>query len=385
MTYEYSMLAPVMFGIGASEKTGEKLKELGCKRALCICDEGIKKAGVLDKVVSILKDSGIDSLVFDKVLPDPPDTMLDEVGALVRECGADCVVGIGGGSSLDTAKVASILQKNPGSIDDYLNFDGPPSFVSGGIPVVLLPTTAGTGSEISPIVVVSHVEKNMKMVIFTSVTLAIVDPELCRTSPASVTANGGLDALAHAAEAITAKNRNPFTETLGLKAIKLIANNLAAACKDGNDMEARSNLSLASNFSGIAFPLADVHVGHAAADSISASYHTPHGLNCAWTTPAVMEICAETASDKVKLIGEAMGIAFNGNETTSEIGKLTADKIRQLMKECGVPSPSEFGIDRATLLSGAPYVIGSGISQNCPTEINEQSAGQLLALIYDSY
>ena len=385
MINEYRLHAPVVFGIGASGKTGEKLKEMGCKRALCICDEGVKNAGVLDKVVSVLKDSGIETVIFDRVLPDPPNTMIDEVGALVRECGADCVVGIGGGSSLDTAKAASLLKKHPGSINDYLNFTGPPFYVEGGIPTVLLPTTAGTGSEATQIIVVSHVESNTKLVIFTNVTLAIVDPELSRTAPPNVTANAGLDAMAHASEAVTANGGDPFSTLLGLAAIERIAKYLPIAYKDGNNMEARSELSLAANWAGSAFALANVHAGHAAADSMAAGFHTPHGLNCAWTVPAVMELCAKSVPDKVKKIGEAIGVAFSGNESDDEIGLLTGEKIRALMRECGIPTLKERGLDRKTVLDGVNYVCVNVISSNCPTEINEESAEWLLARIYDAY
>jgi len=385
MIYEYSMLAPVVFGVGAAEKTGEKIKEMGLKRALCMCDEGVKNAGILDKIVKILEDAGIEAVIFDRVLPEPPDTMIDEAGAFVRECGADCIVGIGGGSSLDAAKMTSILYSRPGSIVDCMNFEGPPFFIEGGLPTILLPTTAGTGSEVSPICVVTHTQSNTKMIIFSGVTLAIVDPELCRTAPKTVTAFCGLDALAHNVEAITAKGRNPFSEAMALASAKLIAEYLPAACRDGNDMEARGKLSLAANFSGLAFPLTNVHVGHAAADSISASYHTPHGLNCAWVTPAVIEVCALTVPDKVKLIGEALGVVFTGNETDEETGRMTGDAARALMKECGVPTFEEKGFDRDTILSGVDYIVSNVIVPNCPTDIDAEKAEWLLARTYDGY
>lgn len=385
MIFEYSLRAPVVFGVGASAKTGDRLKEMGCKRALCICDEGVKNAGVLDRVLSVLNGAGIETVVFDRVLPDPPNTMVDEVGTLVRECGADCVVGIGGGSSMDTAKAASLLKKHPGSINDYMNFEGPPFFVDGGLPTVLLPTTAGTGSEATQIIVVSHLESNTKQVIFSTVTLAVVDPELCRTAPASVTANGGLDAFAHAAEAVTAIGGNPFSELLGLAAIRRVAAYLPAACRNGDDIEARSELSLAANFAGSSFAIANVHAGHAASDAISSVYHTPHGLNCAWVTPAVMEFCAETVPGKVKQIGEAIGVVFSGSESNDEIGGMTADAIRALMRECGVPSPEAKGLDREKVIGSRDVLLGNGIIFNCPTEVNETTAERLLARIYDGY
>lgn len=385
MIYEYSMQAPVVFGAGAAGKVGIKLKDMGCARALCICDAGVKKAGILNTITSNLNDAGIEAVIFDSVLPDPPNSMIDEVGALVRKCGADCVVGIGGGSSMDTAKAAAMLYKNPGSINNYLNFNGPPAFWKGGLPVVLLPTTAGTGSEATPIFVVSHTESNTKIVVLTDVTLAIVDPELCRSAPAVVTANGGLDAMAHAAEAVTAKGWNPYSELLGLAAIKRIARHLPVACRNGNDMEARSELSLAANWAGSAFALANLHAGHAVADSISFIYHTPHGLNCAWALPAAMEFCADTVPDKVKQVGEAMGITFSGKESSTATGRMTADAIRALMRKCGIPTLKAAGLDRNKVLGGTDSILSNGLIHNCPTQINGESATRLLAMVYDGY
>lgn len=385
MIYEYSMQAPVIFGVGAAEKVGVKIKDMGCASAFCICDEGVKNAGILDLITSNLKAAGIEAIVFDGVLPAPPNSMIDEVGGLVRECGADCVLGIGGGSSMDTAKAAAMLYKNPGSINNYLNFDGPPTFWAGGLPVVLLPTIAGTGSEATPIFVVSHMESNTKIVVLTDVTLAIVDPELCRSAPAGVTANGGLDALAHAAEAVTAKGWNPYSELLGLAAIKRIARYLPVACQNGNDMEARSELSLAANWAGSAFALTNLHAGHAVADSISFTQHTPHGLNCAWALPATMEFCADTAPEKIKQVGEAIGVTFSGSESNTERGRMTGAAIRSLMRECGIPTLKAAGLDRNKVLAGADSVLANGLIHNCPTQINGESAERLLAMVYDGY
>ena len=150
-------------------------------------------------------------------------------------------------------------------------------------------------------------------------------------------------------------------------------------------MEARTKLSQASNFGGIAFPLTNVHAGHAATDTLSASYHSPHGLNCAWVTPAILELCAESVSDKVKMIGEAMGLTFSGNESNEEIGRLAGDKNRELMRACGIPSMEAYGLDREVVLSGADYVVNSGISPNCPTEMTKETAERLFAIAYDAY
>lgn len=383
---EYMQQTPVTFGVGAIQLLGKKVKELGCKNVMCVFDQGVRAAGIIDKAEESLKSAGVSYILYDKVIADPNDTMMDEAGALGREAEIDCVIGIGGGSSMDSAKAVSILQKHPSPINQYLNLEGPPFTVDGGVPVILVPTSAGTGSEVTKMCIVTYTEKNAKLPIFTNSTLAILDPDLCKTAPASVTASGGLDALAHASEAMTAKGRNPYSETLAIAAIQRIAKYLPAACKNGDDMIARSELSLAANWAGIAFSATDVHIGHAAADSVAASYHTPHGLNCAWVTPAVQELVAKSVPAQVKLVGSALGVSFNGNESPEEIGKKTADACRSLMKSVGIKPMAEYGFDRDVIIgTGAPYTAESALRFNCPVEIDETAASWILTSAYDDY
>ncbi len=385
MLCEYMQLTPVLFGEGAIEKLGEKVAELGCKKVMCVFDAGVKAAGIAEKATGSLQAKGVDFLVFDRVAADPPDYLMDEAGQIAKDAGVDCIVGVGGGSSMDTAKAISILQKHPAPISQYLNLEGPPFTVDGGVPTILIPTSAGTGSEVTKMCVVTHTKANIKIPIFTRSTLAIVDPQLCRTAPASITANGGLDALAHAIEAVTCVNCNPYSETLALAAVRRIAQYLPTACKNGNDMKARSEMSLASNFAGIAFCATDVQIGHAVADSIAASYHTPHGLNGAWANAPVQELMATVVPDKVKLVGEALGVAFTGSESGEEIGRKTGAAIRALTKACGVKTLKEMGFDRDTIVGGAGYVASNVLTYNCPVKVDEAVAKRLLESAYDDY
>lgn len=385
MMCEYMQLTPVLFGEGAIGKLGEKVAAMGCHKALCVFDAGVKAAGIAEKAAASLEAAGVEYLVFDRVAADPPDTLMDEAGQIAKEAGVDCVIGVGGGSSMDTAKAISILQKHPAPISQYLNLEGPPFTVDGGVPTILIPTSAGTGSEVTKMCVVTHTGRNIKIPIFTNSTLAIVDPELCRTAPPSITANGGLDALAHAIEAVTCVHSNPYSETLALAAVTRIAKYLPAACRDGNDMEARSEMSLAANFAGIAFCATDVQIGHAAADSIAASYHTPHGLNCAWVNAPVQELMAEVVPEKVKLVGAAMGVEFDGTETPAEIGRKTGAAIRRLTRDCGVKTLEEMGFERSVIVGGAGYVAANVLTYNCPVQVDEAVAERILASAYDDY
>ena len=385
MLCEYMQLTPVLFGEGAIAQLGGKVSALGCKKVMCVFDAGVKAAGIAEKATGSLAAAGVEYIVFDRVAADPPDYLMDEAGQLAKDAGVDCIVGVGGGSSMDTAKAISILQKHPAPISQYLNLEGPPLTVDGGVPTILIPTSAGTGSEVTKMCVVTHTQANIKIPIFTNSTLAIVDPELCRTAPPSITANGGLDALAHAIEAITCVHANPYSETLALAAVTRIAKYLPAACRNGEDMQARSEMSLAANFAGIAFCATDVQIGHAAADSIAASYHTPHGLNCAWVNAPVQELMAQVVPEKVKLVGTAMGVEFDGTETNEEIGRKTGAAIRKLTRDCGVKTLAEMGFERDVIVGGAAYVAANVLTYNCPIQVDEAIAAKILASAYDDY
>jgi 1,3-propanediol dehydrogenase len=178
MIKEYMQRTPVMFGEGALQALGQKLAEMGCKKAMCVFDDGVKMAGISKKAEDSLKSAVIDYIVFDRVLPDPPDYLMDEAGEIARKAGVDCVIGVGGGSSMDTAKAIAVLQGNPPPINNYMNLNGPPFTVKSGVRTILVPTSAGTGSEVTQMSIVTDTKNNIKVPIFTDSTLAVVDPSL---------------------------------------------------------------------------------------------------------------------------------------------------------------------------------------------------------------
>ena len=385
MSFQYNQLVPVLFGNGAIDQLGEKVKELGCKKVMCVYDSGVKAAGIIPRAEASLKAAGVDFVVFDKITADPTDELVNVCGAMAKEAGVDGFVGVGGGSSMDCAKAASLLMNHEPPIQQY--FTAPPSFLDCAVPVILVPTTAGTGSEVTQVCVITKTPEHSKPSIFMRSALAIVDPELTLTVPPSVTANTGLDAFTHAAEAITAKGRNPRSELLAQTAISKIVKNLPVAVKDGSNKEARYELCLAANWAGIAFADTDCHLGHNMADGISASFHTPHGMNCIWVNPELMKLCATVVPDKVKVVGEAMGVAFTGSESNAEIGEKTAAAIRVLMKECGLKSPKEMGLDRETFIDCYKMTmeIDLGLRLNCPVDVTSEMVRDLYEKVYDNY
>lgn len=385
MIYHYNQLVPVIFGEGAIDKLGEKVKELGCKKVMCVYDGGVKAAGVAPRAEASLKAAGVDYVVFDKITADPTDALVNECGALAKQEGVDGFVGVGGGSSMDCAKAASLLLNHAAPIEQY--FTAPPSFLECSVPVILVPTTAGTGSEVTQVCVITNSKDHSKPSIFMRSALAIVDPELTYTVPASVTANTGLDAFTHAAEALTAKGNNPRSELLAMAALEKIAKNLPDAVKDGKNKKARYELSLAANWAGIAFADTDCHLGHTMADGISSTFHTPHGLNCIWVNPEVMKLCASAVPDKVKLVGQAIGAQFSGTETPAEIGEKTAAATRALMRACGIKSPKEMGLDRQQFVDCYKMAmeIDFGLRMNCPVEPTAENVKAAYERTYDNY
>ncbi len=383
MAFVYNQLVPVVFGDGAINELGAKVKEAGCKKVMCVYDGGVKAAGIAPKAEASLKAAGVEFVVFDKLTAEPTEVLVNECGAMAKSAGVDGFVGVGGGSSMDCAKAAALLMNHDAPIEQY--FTAPPSFLECSVPVILVPTTAGTGSENTMVCVISDTKQNLKLSVFMRSTMAIIDPELTLTVPASITANTGLDAFTHASEAITALKWNPRSELMASAALTKISKYLPIAYQDGSNKQARYELCLASNWAGISFADTDVHLGHAMADGISSMFHTPHGMNCIWTSPELMKFCAPTVPEKVKIVGESIGVEFNGNETPTQIGEKTAAAIRALMKSVGIKSPKEMGFSKEQFMDCAEVGFNSGLRFNCPTEPTPENVRELYGKIYDNY
>lgn len=372
-----------VFGRGALDCLGEKAAEMKVKKVMVVCGKSAVRAGVLGRAVKSLEAAGIECLTFDEVTPDAPDATVDKGAAIARESGVEALVGIGGGSGMDTAKAIAILLDNPGSINDY--FTDPPTFVKTKTPIILVPTTSGTGSECTDHAVIMDTANNRKPAVFMLSTLAVIDPELMVSMPASVTAMSGLDAFTHAAEAITTNNRDERSEVMALAAIRGIAKWLPQAVADGSDLDAREGMALAANWAGMALQDAGVHFGHSIADAFSAAFGTPHGLNCAWGVPELMKLIAPAVPEKVRPIGEALGAELDCGDSAECIGEKTAAAIRALMKKCGIPSISEKGFSREATVAAAAIAFESPLRFACPVEIKQEALADMFAAIYDNY
>lgn len=349
MSFGINHLSPVIFGENAYQETGARLKELGCAKVLCVFDKGVEDAGISARVIEAIEKEGIKTVSFDGVKADPPDTVIEQAGELARAEKVDGIVGIGGGSTMDTAKAVNVLMENPPPVVQYMGSDAK---LKPGRVLVLLPTTSGTGSEVTPIAVVTNTSTHRKGGILGPLcraSLAIVDPVLTVGMPPSVTADTGMDALSHAAEAMTSGFANPMSDILAAEAIRLIARSLPKAVANGKDIEARTDMSFAAMTAGFAFSDALPHYGHAIGHTLGAMFHIPHGNACGIALPEVMEFIVDVVPERVRRVGEALGVSFSGNPSETEIGEKVADAIRSLGAAVGLKNLKAHNIAQSSL------------------------------------
>jgi len=356
-------IPPVLFGPGSSMQTGTKLRELGCSRIFCVYDKGIKSAGIVEGVTGSIEAAGIEVVHYDGVLADPPISSVEEAGNLARKANVDGIVGIGGGSSMDTAKGVNVLIANPGRLKNYMGLDKFGARQERGKPLVLLPTTAGTSSEVSRAYTLTDETTGEKMPgggINATATLAIVDPELTVKMPRLVTALTGIDALSHGAEALTSQWDNPVADIMGMEGVRLVFNNLPLAYENGSDLEARTSMSLACIIIGYAFMNNGTHVGHAVADAISRLYHPAHGVGVSIGLPFLARYCALYRPVKVRRLAVAIGLKVRVNTSPDLLGKKAADELRSLSHRIGISDMKKLGIKFSDLETIAEYTVNNG-------------------------
>ncbi|MDR2502162.1 MAG: iron-containing alcohol dehydrogenase [Oscillospiraceae bacterium] len=380
---EFAQPAPVIFGCGAISVLGERVRGFNCKKVMVIFDKGVEDLGVAKKVTDALDAQGVDYITYNGVVPDPPVSVVNEAGKLALEHGVDCLVGVGGGSSMDTAKAVAIYLYDPVPVEKYITQI--PPVVPTTTPVILVATTAGTGSECTRVAIISRPELNVKWSAFVNTSLAIVDPELTVTLPKAETANTGLDAFSHAAEAMTTIFWNYHSNLYGEAAIRKICKNLVCAWNEPENIEARSEMALAANWAGLAFNNPITHVGHASADAFSCHFHTTHGHGCALALPEAMAFVAPAMPERMRTIAEAMGISVTGSESGEKLGAMVADGIRELMHRVKIQPLRELGYTRDKVIALAGDVVENHLSTYCPVEVTRARAEYILGRIYDTY
>ena len=356
-------------GAGASRNIGAMVKDINCQRPLIVTDKIMLQLGYVQRVRDDLSAMNIDSDVFDETVPEPTTRSIEAGVELVKNGQYDVIIGLGGGSPIDSAKAISILGKYGGQMRDY---KFPRLVTEPGLPIIAIPTTAGTGSEATRVTVITDDTNDEKMLcvgIGFMPTVALVDYELTLTVPARTTADTGIDALTHALEAYVSKKANAFSDIQAVSAMKLLAPNLRRVFNNGQDREAREAMMLGSTLAGVAFSNASVALVHGMSRPIGAFYHVPHGLSNAMLLPAVTEYSIPAAEHRYANAARAMGIAQVSDSDASANQRLMAE-LYAINRELEVPTPAEFGISRsqffANLSIKADQALASGSPANNP-------------------
>lgn len=334
----------IVMGPGSLTGLADEIKRLNASRVLIITDPGLVRAGVIERVEAILTKAGISFSRFDKVEPDPRFEIVDDALEQLKAEGADLVLGIGGGSSIDIAKVTAIMATNAGPVGAYFGIDLVPK---AGLKTILIPTTAGTGSEVTPIAILSDHHDKLKKGIVSPHLLpdcALLDPELTIGLPPQVTAATGMDALIHAIEAYTSKNATSVTDLLAVQAMDLLFNNIRIACANGSHLEARSKMLEGSLLAGMAFANAGVTAVHAFAYPIGAEFHIPHGIANTIMLLPVMEFNLLGNLKKFANIARIFGQNTSA-VTERKAAQLAVEAVRELAEDLSVPRHlSTYGI-----------------------------------------
>ena len=381
----YEQLCPVLFGENAIEEMAERIVQGGYQHVFICCDAGVRKAGISELVENALKEKDLSYSVYDEILPDTPDTVVDELAETIRQTGADIILAVGGGSTMDAAKAAGVVLDNGDSIRKYMEENGNPGFVV-KTPVYAVPTNAGTGSENTPMCVIHEMSSDTKKVVLRPAELAVLDPKLTVSCPRSVTVFSGMDALSHAVEASTSVAPNPRDMLLALHAMRLIVNNLPVAMREPENMEARTNLLFASNIAGIAFTSMSVHIGHCFDHEAGIKFHMEHGHCCALSIPETIRIVAEDKPAEILQIAEAMDVPIPEGCKATEAADLIAERVRNLMRECGIKPLKDCGITREEAIAIAQDAIDHNwFHIMCPGDVSREKMERYIANIYDNY
>ena len=380
--YIYGQKCPVFSGPGIIMELGLQARARNLQKAFIVTDGGVVKAGILTKLERSLKRAGVDSIVFDEINVDPLDTIVFKAAELCKQSGADFIIGLGGGSSLDAAKSIGILQTNPMPLSQYYGVFAP----NPTIPIWEVPTTSGTGSECTSYSVISDTTTNTKKVPLQNADLAFCDGELTIGLPPQLTAATAMDAFSHAAECITGLIQNPHTDALCSYGIRQIMTWAPVCMKEPENIEARQNMMDAANLIGIGFGEMGCHLGHAIGQCMGAAFHTTHGISCAWALPATMEYAAIANPDKVKIVADFMGLTYDPDITAEGIGKLVSDGISDFMyNTLGLQPMSEYGITREALIGIADIVMEDNCWPVIPSPLTKAELEELLGTVYDSY
>ncbi len=352
-------------GGGAIAEATTALARLGVRRPLIVTDRFMASSGMLARLTDRLDAAGIAWQAFSDTVPDPTTEVVEAGVAAMRAGSYDGLIALGGGSPIDTAKAMSVLAANGGRMRDYKVPNEIPLL---GLPLLAIPTTAGTGSEVTRFTVITDSERDEKMLIMGLAccpAAAIVDYELTLTMPWRLTADTGLDSLTHAIEAYVSRKASPFTDGVARSAMGLIARHIRSACREPDNRAAREAMMLGATQAGMAFSNASVCLVHGMSRPIGAFFHVPHGLSNAMLLPEITAFSAPAALARYADCARAMGVAAEGEGNQAAVARLL-DELRALNRDLEVPTPQSFGIDERRYLDLLPVMASQALASGSP-------------------
>lgn len=358
---------------------GEELKLLKAKKIMVITDKGLVKAGMIKKITGLIEKEGLEFIIYDEIEANPKDYNVEACATKAREEAIDTLVAFGGGSPIDAAKAVAVLARQGGKTRDY---QGKRKIKEDCLPLLTIPTTAGTGSEVTFSSVITDTQEKFKFTIKSTAIAAktaIIDPELTLTVPPVITAATGIDALTHAIEGYTANCTEPIAEAVGLYAIEYIARNIVEAVKNGGNPEARDKMMMGSLLAGLSFSHADVASVHCMAEALGSIYDAPHGMCNAILLPYVMEYSLPAAQYKYARIARAMGIDEKDDNKAAMKG---IEHIKKLSLEIGLPGIKSLNVNPDDFELLAEMSVKNGSNGSNPREIGKDEYVMLFNKAY---
>ncbi len=383
MIKSFETVRRITFGPGSLNNLGDEVRRLAGSKALVVTDPGLKNAGVLDAVTANLENAGLSFSIFVEVEPDPRVEVALACAEAAKACRPDVIVGLGGGSSLDISKVTSVMLTNEGPIEKYFGMELVPK---PGVPLILIPTTAGTGSEMTSICVLSDTKNQVKKGIVSEhmfARAALLDPQLTLSLPPRITAMTGMDALVHAIESFVGVRASVFTDTLNLQAIRLVADNLRQAYAHGQNLTARENMLHASCLAGMAFSNTQNGLDHALALAIGGKFHLPHGLLTAFIIPWVMEY--NLIANPIKYIQIARAFGEKTKRLTEiQAARLSVTAVKSLLDDLRISYRlSSYDVAREEFPAIAKATVGATrLISNNPRTVTEADVINILEANY---
>ncbi|WP_409292620.1 iron-containing alcohol dehydrogenase [Peribacillus sp. SCS-37] len=380
---EFSFHLPTLieFGIGKASLLGEMLLKLGIKNVFLVSDKGVESAGILQKLTETLQASNIHATTYLEVEPDPGLETINRGAEVFLSSDYDCIVAVGGGSAIDTAKGIRIVASNGGSIGDYAGIDKIRTTPS--TPLVAIPTTSGTGSEVTIFGVYSDWLKNVKVTVTSqhmAPTIALVDPQLTINLPRTMTAASGIDALAHGIESYFSIRSRPASAALSLEAIGIVAAHLRRSVKNGKDEEARCGMSHGSLLAGMAFNNGFLGLAHAIGSALSGHCHVPHGVAIGLLLPHVVEFNSSMRPDKASKIAELLGEKADNEE---QLAVRASYAVAKLVEDIGLPTRlRDVNVPEEKLTFIARDSFQSGMMKFNPRRASESEVLELLKRVY---